>query len=215
MKWWTVPRDWPEETVAVLASGPSLTREQCEYVRGKCKVIAISNQAINNEHSETKEIIPAFAPWADVLYAADTRWWNKHKDQAFAFAGEKVTIRDRGTLPEVLRVLQTSHMHDFDPRPTHIVSGGNSGYQGIHLAVHYGARKVILLGFDMKLGPKKQKHYFGDHPGNLNMRGNFPGWIRTFGYLAKALRKRGVEVVNCTTDTALTCFDRAPLEQTL
>lgn len=211
---WSVPRDWPGETVAILASGPSLTREQCDYVRGKCRVIAVNNQGIDTVDSNTRQIVPAFAPWADVLYAADTRWWNHYRAQALAFPGLKVKIRDAHHLPEV-HVLQVSHERVFDPRPTHLATGGNSGYQAMHLAAHFGATRLILLGFDMKFSDHRRRHWFGNHSATLNTIGNFTAWIRNFTALAPVLERRGVEVINCTTDTALKCFSRRSLSEAL
>lgn len=190
-----------------------MTREQAEYVRGKCRVIAVNNQAIDTDCDGVR--VPAFAPWADVLYAADTRWWLTYRDRAFAFAGTKVTIRDANGLPDTVKLLQVSPHAPFDPRPTHLVTGGNSGYQAVHLAAHYGAAKILLLGFDMKEGPNKRRHWFGNHPGVLNAVGNFGPWIRSFKQLAAAMKRMNVEVLNCTVDTALDCFQKVKLEDAL
>ncbi len=198
----------------MLASGPSLTREQCDYVRGKCRVIAVNNQGIDTECDGL--LVPAFAPWADVLYAADTRWWLTYKERALAFAGRKVTIRDRNGLPDSVELLQVSPTAPFDTRPTHLVTGGNSGYQAVHLAAHFGAKRIVLVGFDMKEGKNNRRHWFGNHPGSLNARGNFIPWARQFKMLADYLEnKLRIDVINCTTDTALTCFRRANLEDVL
>ena len=70
---WTVPPLWQGETCAVLASGPSMSREVAELVRGRVRVIAVNNQGIDTEVNGKLE--PALAPWADVLYAADAKWW--------------------------------------------------------------------------------------------------------------------------------------------
>jgi len=210
-EWWKVPREWEGETATILASGPSLTREQVDYVRGKSRVIAVNNQGIDTVVNGV--VTPAFAPWADVLYAADRKWWEAHKAHALKFAGYKITIRDFHF--EQVRSLQVSPQQVFDPRPTHLVTGGNSGYQALHLATHFGAKRIVLLGFDMQLGPKKERHWFGNHPGNLNVAGNFPTWLRSFNRLAPELQKMGIDVINCTTSTALKCFKRAPLEETL
>jgi hypothetical protein len=208
-----VPKEWRGETAVVLASGPSMTREQAEYVRGKCRVIAVNNQGIDTDCDGVR--VPAFAPWADVLYAADTRWWLTYKDRAFNFAGTKVTIRDANGLPESVRLLQVSPSAPFDPRPTHLATGGNSGYQAVHLAVHYGATRIIMLGFDMKEGPNKRRHWFGNHPGVLNAIGNYGPWIRSFKQLAPVLKKMGIEALNCTPGSALDCFPKASLESVL
>lgn len=208
---WEVKPEWKGETVAIIASGPSLTREQVEQVRERCRVIAVNNSGIPTECDGV--MVPAFAPWADILYAADTKWWMAYKDRALAFAGRKVSIRN--TLPyKQIYSLKQSEKSVFDPRPTHLVSGGNSGYQALHLAVHLGVKRVILLGFDMRFNGKR-RHWFGSHPPKLNSRPNFPNWIRRFGQLAPILQQKGIEVVNCSPDTALRAFKRAQLETVL
>jgi hypothetical protein len=210
---WTVQPEWKGETAAILASGPSLTREQCEFVRGKCRVIAVNNQGIDTRDSTTGEVVPAMAPWADILYAADLKWWRHYQEQALKFAGRKVTIRPTLPWAEVYSLQQSTEHATLDPRPTHLVSGGNSGYQAIHLAVHLGATRILLLGYDMKEGLNRRRHWFGNHPAKLDSRGNFTAWIMAFAKLEKVLAHKGVEVINCTPNSALRCFRRGTLKE--
>ncbi len=210
---WTVTPEWKGETVAILASGPSLTRQQCDAVRGKCRVIAVNNQGIDTERDGV--MVPAFAPWADILYAADSKWWRHYRDRALKFEGRKVTARATLPWPEVYSLIQSIEHPTFDPRPTHIVSGGNSGYQATHLAVHLGAKKIILLGFDMKDGQQGKRHWFGNHPGKLNSRGSYSTWKSAFDKFAGVLNRMDVQVINCTPNSALRSFRRAPLEVAL
>jgi hypothetical protein len=206
---WTVPRAWEGETVAILASGPSMTREQAELVRGKCHVIAVNNQGIDTECNG--EMVPAFAPWADVLYAADQKWWHCYKDRALKFEGLKVTIRSGLPFKEVLSLHQSSQ-RVFDPRPTHLASGGNSGYQAVHLAVHFGVTQIWLCGFDM-VSTDKRRHWFGNHPPRLNSRPNFSSWLMAFTKLAPILQQKGIRVFNCSPKSAIRSFPKADLRQ--
>jgi hypothetical protein len=206
----TVAPEWRGETVAVIASGPSLTREQVEQVRGRCRVIAVNNTAIDTEVNGVWQ--PAMAPWADVLYAADAKWWHCYKDRALAFPGPKYTVAAL-PFPEVLR-LQKSHLGPFDERPTHLC-GGNSGHHALHLAVHFGAARILLLGFDMRNGLRGERHYHGNHPPRLHARPAFATWINQFRKLAPELAKRHIEVVNCSPSTALTAFRRASVTAVL
>lgn len=99
-------------------------------------------------------------------------------------------------------------------QPDTIHTGMNSGYQAIQLAYLWGATKIILLGYDMqKTGGKA--HWHGDHPKGLGNCGNFSKWILAMNDLAKDLKVEGVEVVNCSRQTALKCFRRAELKDTL
>jgi hypothetical protein len=206
---WSVPRIWGGETVAILASGPSLTREMAELVRGKCKVIAVNNQGIPTIVNGVLE--PALAPWADVLYASDEKWWNCYRDRALAFPGLKVTMRSRLQLKEVYSLCQ-SHQRTFDDRPTYIVSGGNSGYQALHLAAQFGSKRILLCGYDM-VSSDKRRHNHDNHPGKLDTRGNFAKWLPNFAQLAPELAKRGIQVFNCNPKSALKAFPKGNLQQ--
>jgi hypothetical protein len=83
--------------------------------------------------------------------------------------------------------------------------GGNSGYQAMNLAYLWGAKRIVLLGFDCQ-NVNGQAHWFGQHPPQLNRVQPFQIWINHFNHLAKELEAEGVEVINCSPDTALECF---------
>jgi hypothetical protein len=210
---WRVPRDWPGATVAILASGPSMSREVADSVKGRCRVIAVNNQAIDTIDSTTKQLVPAFAPWADVLYAADAKWWHCYQDRALKFAGLKVTLKPN-PWPQVHQ-LQQSPQRVFDPRPTHLTSGGNSGYQALHLAVHFGATRILLCGYDMRDGLGKRRHWFGNHPPKLNGQNAYATWLSAFQRLAPVVAGMGVEVLNCTPKSAIKCFRQSTVEEAL
>ncbi len=202
---WSAPRLWPGATVVCLGGGPSLTQAQVDFIRGRGRVIAV-NDAYQ------------LAPWAEVLYACDWRWWRK-LDGVPDFAGLKVTLSNsRGHLdayPDI-EILENTGTEGLERAPTGLRTGRNGGYQAINLAVHLGAARVLLLGYDMKPDAAGRTHWFGDHadwptrPGVFEtvMLPHFPG-------LARELRILGVAVVNCTPDSALEAFDKLPLERAL
>lgn len=100
-------------------------------------------------------------------------------------------------------------------KPGRIHTGLNSGYQAINLAFMWGAARIILLGYDMQRGPAGESHHHGDHEGGLPNLGTMAEWTRRMVELGVDLRARGVEVVNATRRTAITCFERAPIEKAL
>ena len=59
---------------AILATGPSMSQALADSVRGKAKVIAVSDSY-------------RLAPWADVLAASDRGWWRLHEPD---FEGKKL-----------------------------------------------------------------------------------------------------------------------------
>ena len=208
---WSVPREWVGETVVILGGGPSMNRATADYARGKARVIAVNSQGID---VQTKgEPIPALAPWADVLYAGDPKWWNDpfNQPRALAFAGLRVTMRDLIPFPEVLSLEKSELRQPYDERPSHIVQGGNSGYQAIHLAAQFGAKRILLCGYNMNGG-----HWFGNyHSRKLNTRPSFSTWVTQLSQLFAKLAQMGVEVINCTPHSAMSCNKRARLEEVL
>jgi len=92
-------------------------------------------------------------------------------------------------------------------------SGGNSGYQAANLALHAGARRIILVGYDMRRGPGNLAHWHGDHPPHMN---NAPPdalarFAAAFDSVPETL-PAGVEIINATPGSAVTAFPFASLE---
>ncbi len=200
-----VPRLWPGETVICLATGPSLTPDDVEFCRGRAGVRVI---AINDAYR--------LAPWADALYACDAKWWHWHIGVP-SFTGPKWSLEHsawgnyRAVYTDVQRLRNTGPA-GLEHDPTGLKSGRNSGYQAINLAVHYGAARIVLLGYDMQPSGGKS-HFFGDHPNK--QQSPYAMFRRAFQALVRPLEKAGVTVVNCSRHTALTAFPTADLRATL
>jgi hypothetical protein len=192
---WVVPRLWQGQTVGVLASGSSMTAAAADAVRA-AGVPAI---AINTTFR--------LAPWAAMLYAADAAWWQQTPG-AMAFAGLKVTMEDVRGVHRIGRAGTVGYTDDTAVLHTY----SNSGAQAIQVAAKAGARRILLLGMDMQGG-----HWHGEHPKPL--RNTEPElyaiWRGRFPVLAEALAARGVEVLNCSPDSALECWPKVSLEDAL
>lgn len=139
------------------------------------------------------------APWADALYAMDTPWWNVHSAEVSqGFKG--LRIRGAGSTPSNLAARA-----DFG------VGSLNSGAGALLMAKHYGAKLIIMLGYDCKVGSEGQRHWHPNHGSGLGNAGMLPKWADQF---AKLSTKMGtVRLINATRDTALECFERMALEE--
>jgi hypothetical protein len=162
-----VPRLWPGATVAVLASGPGMSAAAANAVRAAAVRAIAVNTTIR------------LAPWADVLYAADADWWTHpaHADVLAQYRGLRYSVSG---VPGV-RQLRNSGVAGFDPDPGCLRTGGNSAYQAVHLAVHLGAARILLCGFDMQ-GDDGAAHWHGRHPHGLRETGpgTYAGWRDSF-----------------------------------
>lgn len=150
-----------------------------------------------------------------MLYACDSRWWKEYAEEVAGFAGERWMLGPTFACQPGVSQIEGADMPGISGNPRRIFTGGNGGYQAIGLAVLWGARRIVLLGYDMQRAGGRA-HWHADH--NEQRLGNphdFETWRARLAVAASDLRHLGVEVINASRETALTCFDRVPLEEAL
>lgn len=184
-----IRRDWEGQTVAIFASGPSMSAAIAEQNRD-CRSIAINNQAMD------------CAPWADIIYGSDLKWWLHYWPVVSKLPGRKLSVEIGKPLHGIEYLRPSSHV--YDERPNYLSTGANSGYAALCLAAKLGAARVLLFGYDM--GPRNGRFRRHDYPARLNSRPRFADWLPRFARLAPVLKQRGVDVINCTPGSSLTCF---------
>lgn len=179
---------WAGETVVCIASGPSLTVEDCQLVREA----GLRTMAANDTWRR--------APFADVLYALDPGWWEQHIHEI--------------TVPAERWTASVGAARQFDLH-LHLARSGayNTGARMIELAAELGAARVLLLGFDCSI--EDGTHWHGDHTrtGNPDAKA-VAHWHEQFGAVARAVGE-STKVVNCSRKTTLTCFPRNDLQREL
>ncbi len=194
-----VPKLWPGSTIVCIGTGPSLTKADVDFCRDKARVICVNNAY-------------QLAPWADVLYCCDVKFWGWIKG-APDFKGLKYRLQGHANLFPDVKVLKNHGRIGLSLDPTGVMAGYNSGYQAVNLAVHLGAAKIVLLGYDMGQQPKGPSHFFGEHRDKT--RPPYAACIQAFKTLPEPLRKAGIDIVNCSRQTALGWFRKEPLEAVL
>lgn len=189
----------------VIASGPSLTKEDVQKLKGRNVI------CINDNYK--------LAPWANALYACDYQWWSWHKDNEdlINFQGEKWTQTESWTEQQKQEIealhklnwIKSKAAPGLSTDPDVIHQGSNSGIQAINLAYHFGAQVIYLLGYDMQATNDKT-HWFGDHPNQV--KSSYHKWIPHYQRVAD---QEIVEIINLTRKTALECFPKQKLEDVL
>lgn len=186
--------DWSGRTVVCIASGPSLTAEDCAAVRAAGHPAIVTNTTFR------------MAPWADVLFGFDSAWWRRHNVEVQrVFSGRRLTVSQIGARFGAESLYGAPWFQQ----------AGNSGASAIVLALAGGAGKVVLLGFDCGRGPQNEWHWHGDHPTGMSNCATMARWPQQFALVAKRAKKQGAEVVNASRRTSLDCFPRADLQEAL
>ncbi len=208
---WSVPREWSGETCAILAGGPSLRDFDASVLRN-VRVITINDSW-------------RLAPWADAMYFCDQRWWCLQQSSRTAWkdryvetvkAGGWVTISKGFETHDYVRHLTRGAALGLETNPKLLATGNNSGFQAINLAYHFGASKIVLLGYDMKVAGKRTHWHDEERAPAANFQSHCERhFLPCFQSLVRPLRDAGVEVINATPGSALTLWPNLPLEEAL
>ena len=158
---------------------------------------------------------------ADVLYFCDDRWWEWHHGKFDKWPGLIVRLHaaKHDFQDPRIKVLRRIGKEGMAPPAIRdgICHGQDSGYQAINVAVLLGARRIVLLGYDMDaplVNGKPKLHWWGDHPGGTSPS-VFQSMLKSYPSLAAELKTRGIEVVNCNPASKLAVFPKMPIEQAL
>jgi len=221
--------EWQDETVVIIGGGPSLTLEQVAMVKAAHDAGQVRCIAINDAY--------LWAPWADVHYFADLHWYADHSRgiakpklsltavqvrTAFAaFAGERCTIEQnqgKNIEDNAVHMLRNrdhpQHGVGLSLDPSALVTGCNGGFQALNLAILAGATTAILLGFDGRPNADGKSHWSGGHPTPTPLD-IYKQYLRSFSAAQKAIAAAGVQVINCSPDSAIDSFPKMDLAQAL
>jgi hypothetical protein len=221
---WAIPQgEWEGETCVILAGGASLGNERTGVYTDLSAIGLAQARVITI--NDSWRLFPA-----DVYYFCDASWWRQQlTDNKLVVNGKETRFADivrtgfwvtAGPDPPNhpnVHALQLTGQCGFEPNPQALRHGSNSGYQAIHVAAHYGARRIVLLGYDMKVQPDGRTHW---HTGPRDNATTFRhtinhSFLPHFKTLAGPLAKRGIEVINATPDSALTIWPYMPLDEAL
>lgn len=186
--------DWSNNVAVIVASGPSARTVPLTIARKKAKLIVVNNSWI-------------LAPWADYLFGIDYAWWQTNKGVP-RFEGEKISLRSDGKWG-----IKDVRMHDHIEKfvvdsPGLIGNGGNSGFGAINLAIQFGAKGIILVGFDMN--GSRGYHWHTDHPRGLKNPDEdcLRRWARKLDDQKPLVDSIGVAILNACPDSALKAYDK-------
>ena len=193
------------DTVVCIATGPSLTVDQVETARRKCFRLFVCNNAYQ------------VAPDAELLYAVNREWWEHYHGAVRDLPAEKWTTNRVAADLYGLNWIAERDAPGLSMEPGVIHHGHGSGASLVSMAHQKGARRILLLGYDLKYAPdydgrrqqvgSSPRHFFGEYPPSMQhwpsvqvkagVHVQLVEWYRSVA--AQGL----VELVCCTPGSAL------------
>ena len=208
---WKVPKIWADKTVYIVGGGPSVVGlDMCLKPRdGRYGL----NAYLHDKHVVGVNDAIRLGNFVDVLFFGDTRWYWARKEEVQRFKGLKITC-NRGTKwgkghesvvkePDI-KTLAISNSFGLASRSDGVAWNRSSGGAAISVAVHLGAKRIVLLGYDMDDNNRGGDGLLIKHtPGMIN---EFKPNVYKFqqGAMAriqKAAKQRGVEILNASPGT--------------
>jgi hypothetical protein len=201
---------WPESTAFILGGGPSIAHHDLRILREK-KVIGV-NQAYKITDCEVQ-----------VTYSGDRRWYNWNINKLPKYRGILYTsypdfVPNRRYVP--VNVGRISRHGISDKSRSSICWNGNSGASAINVAYWLGARRIVLLGFDMgRIGRRWNWHT--DYPkvphidpttGRARQKSPYRRFLECWDQIAIDAKRLGLEILNATPAGNLHKFPRVKLE---
>lgn len=229
---WTASKIYKDETVFILAGGPSLRREVLGSIpkryagfdgntlRKFGKIITINDSW-------------KLAPIGSVNYFCDDTWWTTQVSKNPWAPDPKTGMGFRSFHDQIykgfwvtssqafldhpqIKVLKFTGERGLEKDPSGLRHGSNSGYQAINLAYHLGAKKIVLLGYDMKCQGNRTHWHNEERPlANAFSSVLEKSMLPHFASLVEPLKEAGIEVVNANPNSVLDCWPKASLEEIL
>lgn len=199
MHWYPTPF-WKGKDVYIIGGGPSLKKFDWALLRGVPTIGCNSAFRLGSEVCK-------------ICIFGDIKWWNTYKDALSQFDGLVVTNAPG------LRDAEVGWLFTMRRRSSGLGSqtlgwNGNTGASAINLAIILGARRIFLLGFDMKLGTDKKPNWH-EYRVEDAAESVYERFISGFDSVARDLKDRhpGREVINITDDSDLNCFPKVSLAE--
>ena len=197
----TVKPLWLGETVYIIGGGPSLKGFNWQQLNTK-KTIAI-NRAVQ------------FYPNADAVYWTDARVYMWYKKDIDKFKGLKFTVKAASNYAGKVNVLKKGVKFGLEAKRDSLAHGNNSGYAAINLAVHLGAKRIILLGYDMG-NEGSNSHFHDGYPVNATAENIYKNqFIPGFNILRELLYSKGIECYNASIHSKLDVFPKIDMIRAL
>ena len=142
---------WKGEDVFIIGGGPSLKNIDLDRLLEGKNVLGI-NDGYQFE-------------CCDICYFGDTIWHHSHKDKLMEWG--KPIYSTAGVYNEKIHFLNIKGTGLSD-KLNEVGWNSNSGFAGFNLALHLGAERIFLLGFDMNFDPKTNESNWHENIRNVN-----------------------------------------------
>lgn len=237
---WQVPRIWEGGEVWILGGGPSVNdifnipNEVVNSVRSRQAEISAYSPylaAIHNKHVIGINVAYKLGNWIDICYFGDKGFYLTNKAGLSNFRKLVVTnckkVAEKNIswikyLPQEKKAFLPREIQQYgiSTNPNHVCWNENSGAAAISVAAWTGAKRIILVGFDMTLNPTNKEQHFhneyrklGDHLKVQQLP--FDKHLKPWGVIKQDADSMGIEILNTSLNSEIKEIPKVHIKELL
>lgn len=233
MSFWSACRIWEGGTCFILGGGYSAIEQfgiPSDVFQRVCSgklpksILSQYMQALHSHHVIGVNTAYQLGSWVDVCFFGDMSFYATNRKQLAKFPGLKISCSEKIPLKcrrlENIKVIKQDWLKPtgITTNPNMLSWNRNSGAASINLAVHFGVKKIILIGFDMDLSnDKEHSHWFGYYSKHKLSFADavFQRQLVGFPLIAEDAKSLGVEIINANPKSKIESFPKTTLKEAL
>lgn len=223
---WQIPKIWSGEDVWIIGGGPSAMRQFDvpeeliqSVVKNGTPLSVYSNyfKPIHNKHIIGINVAYMIGDWIDMVFFGDSNFFLKQERGLSRFPNLKVSCHPNTDKVPWVKFLphDKKHSKGISTNPKMVSWNQNSGAAAISVAAHAGAKRIILLGFDMSLDKQGGSHWHSVYRQGKKVIPPFQKHLKGFPEIAKDATRMGIEILNASPNSAIKCFRKVTVKEIL
>lgn len=239
VKTWQVPRIWEGGDAWIIGGGPSII-ETFEIPENVVSEVRLRKKqldayspyfaALHSKHVIGINVAYMLGNWLDICFFGDHKFFLTHRTALSRFEKLVVTCAKKTGEKEVswvkyLPIEKKRHLpagrrtYGISTNPHNVSWNNNSGAAAISIAAWAGAKRIILVGFDMTLKDNEQ-HFHNEYiPVGQRSRFRkgvpFAGHLRPWGVIKGDADNMGIEILNTSLNSEIKEIQKVHIKELL
>lgn len=192
-------------TAIIIGGGFSVKSFDFKYVKSHWPVIGV-NDAFK------------LGDFIDFIWFGDQRWYEWNRDLLIEQCklGRVYTCAESIEDDPMIRCFKRGKPLGIETSLNQVSWNRASGASAINFSYHLGARKIILIGFDLKRGSNGETHWHDYHKTkDKDIDTLFLRYLEPFKKIKEDADKLGIEIINVNPDSAIQEFPKMSIKEAL
>jgi hypothetical protein len=229
---WKVPLMWDGADVWIIGGGPSVPKQFGipnrviqSVLNGSASPSVYSPymEALHDKHVIGINVAFLIGNWIDMVFFGDGNFFLQNFEKLAEFPGLKVSCDFKSAKYDWVKNMARDgdKLLGLTTKPGHVSWNHSSGAASICVAANAGAKRIILLGFDMKLDDSNLQYWHDLYGKGLEMTERrlmglpFDRHLKGFSVIAADAKARGIEILNASPDSAIKQFPKFTVKELL